>query len=335
MRNCFLLFASSVIAVVLAGGVVLVGWQRPAVAVFPGTNGAIAFAKVVSHNEGGQDSHIVRMRTDGSQKKNLSQGPSPYHIGPNWSADGKKIVLIGEFIEEPNGCCKIDVFWMNADGSGVTNLTNSVADESDAAFFPDHHRIVFVRDGDLYEMTVDDNGSPLQEAQLTTSTALERAPAVSPYGARIAFERGDLGSQELYVMRAKPESAANTPVRITRNDTYDADPDWSPSGTSLAFASDRDGLTRIWKMKPKPSGPTNRPVMLTVSDNAWDRHPTWSPDGKKIAFARLTDPGAYDIYKKSSDGTGPTVNLTKGMCSMGSSSSSHASCVAPSWRPAP
>ena len=325
MRNGVHLFASLVIAVVLAGGVVLVGWQRPAVAVFPGTNGAIAFTKVVSHDEGGQDAHIVRMRPDGSQKRNLSQGPSPYHVEPNWSADGKKIVFIGE----PNDCCeKTDVFWMNADGSGVTNLTNSAADESDAAFFPNHHRIVFVRDGDLYEMTVDDNGSPLQEAQLTTSTALERAPAVSPYGARIAFERGDLGSQELYVMRAEPESAANTPVRITRNDAYDADPDWSPSGTRLAFASDRDGLTRIWKMKPKPSGPTNRPVMLTAAENAWDTEPTWSPDGKKIAFERDNDEHNRNIYKKSSDGTGPTINLS--MCTW-----EYATCGAPSWRPSP
>lgn len=57
-----------------------------------------------------------------------------------------------------------DIYVMNADGSGVRNLTRSAADEHTVTWSPDGRKIAFVRslDGgnssDIYVMNADDSG---------------------------------------------------------------------------------------------------------------------------------------------------------------------------------
>jgi TolB protein len=102
---------------------------------------------------------------------------------------------------------------MNADGSGVTRLTNNpglAAGVPDApAWSPDGTRIAFVgvpsgRRPDIYVMNAD--GSGLRN--LTNTAAQDYSPAWSPDGTRIAYEYGgstDRGLQtlgDIYVMNA-------------------------------------------------------------------------------------------------------------------------------------
>jgi Tol biopolymer transport system component len=80
------------------------------------------------------------MNPDGTGRKNpTNSGTSD--IDPEWSPDGSKIAFASrrEFR-------KYEIYSMNRDGTGVTNLTNSryVAEE-EPAYSPDGTKIAFMR----------------------------------------------------------------------------------------------------------------------------------------------------------------------------------------------
>ncbi len=91
-----------------------------------------------------------------------------------WSPDGRRIA----FVSDRDGLGEIYV--MNADGSGQTNLTNNPADDLDPAWSPDGKRITFAseRDGDyeIYVMNADGSG----QTRLTDNPAHDAGSHWSP-----------------------------------------------------------------------------------------------------------------------------------------------------------
>ena len=89
---------------------------------------------IVFSTGGGSISFI---NADGSGLRTLtSQGTNKL---PKWSPDGRSIL----FISDRDG--NDDVWVMNPDGVGATNLTNSAIDEQRAVWSPDGSRVAFVR----------------------------------------------------------------------------------------------------------------------------------------------------------------------------------------------
>ena len=86
------------------------------------------------------------MNADGSGRSSLVEHRQTGD-NPDWSPDGKKIAF-----EAGNGYS--DIFVMNADGTGQTNLTNNPAanDADDPYWSPDGKRIVFASGVDDYEI---------------------------------------------------------------------------------------------------------------------------------------------------------------------------------------
>ena len=74
----------------------------------------------------------------------------------------------------------IEIYVMNADGSGQTNLTNNSALDGGPSWSPDGSRIAFVsaRDGnpEIYVMNADGSGL----TRLTDNPALDIGPVWSP-----------------------------------------------------------------------------------------------------------------------------------------------------------
>ena len=89
----------------------------------------------------------------------------------------------GKIAFETNRDGNFEIYSMNPDGSGQTNLTNNPADDTIPAWSPDGTKIAFTsfRDGnpEIYSMNADGSG----QTRLTNSPALASPPG-RPMGAR-------------------------------------------------------------------------------------------------------------------------------------------------------
>jgi TolB protein len=269
---------------------ILAGSAAPAGAVFPGSNGAIAFIRF---------ERLLRMEADGSGVERLASGAA----NPAWAADGARIAFSGR---RRSG--RTDIFVVDADGSGATALTRfRPGFNLTPSWSPDGSTIVFRHNDeegdDLY--TVSSDGSAL--TRLTTSPRIvESAPEWSPDGSRILFSRvrarSPLAEEELYIMNADGSGL----VRLTDNGVPDFQPSWSPDGTRIVFVRESSTLgAKAFAMNADGSAATR------LTDDAIEEFwPSFSPDGTRIVVARCVD-FSCDLVMLDPDGSDP-VALTHG-----------------------
>ena len=134
----------------------------------------------------------VASRT-GSGRTAITAGPD---YSPSWAPDGRRIAFVRLAADRTSS----DIFVTNADGTGVTNLTNTPSvDEWSPDWSPDGHRIAFftARGAARHVSVMDADGSR------TRTIAQGDEPAWSPGARRIAFT-GSLrgGATAIFVMRA-------------------------------------------------------------------------------------------------------------------------------------
>jgi hypothetical protein len=188
------------------------------------------------------------------------------------------------------------IFFMQSDGSRVTRVTNSSANDWLPAWSPDRTRIAFSSDrtgaAEIYVMKAD--GSAV--TNLTRhDPAQDHSPAWSPDGTQIAFVSTRSGDTDVWVMNAD----GSNPVNLTRSAGYNGQPSWSPDGKRIAFSSGRNGALDIYVMDADGS---NRKRLTT--DGARESSPAWGPDGR-IAFQSTKD-GNDEIYLIDADGSHET-----------------------------
>lgn len=259
------------------------------------------------HAELRSEIHIINL--SGVEQASTS---SSYDKNPVWASDGRMAFTSFRDVN-------YEIYTMNADGSGQTNLTHNPAYDADPAWSPNGRRIAFVsnRDdnGEIYVMNSDGSGL----SRLTHNTVSDTHPVWSPDGRWIAYVSDEGGNNEIYVISADGAGQVN----LTNDPTDDTDPVWSPDGMQLAFASYRSGNSEIYVVDiPDPVLPDNLPTPVNLTQNAaYDWNPVWSPDGKRLAFISDRD-GNFEIYLMNADGSGQT-NLTQ----------NPAADTDPIWRP--
>lgn len=101
-------------------------------------------------------SAIALINVDGSQQRYLTSEDSPFEMEATWSPDGDRIAFVSATDFRTNDGT---IYVMNADGSGVAQLTTGPSDNRQPAWSPDGTQIAFSsnRDGnwEIYVMNAD------------------------------------------------------------------------------------------------------------------------------------------------------------------------------------
>jgi Tol biopolymer transport system component len=223
---------------------------------------------------------IYLMNADGSEHRPLTRPPTADgKESLAWSPDGRKLLFLVDFKNAPRCAFCSRLYVLNADGSGLRDLTRKLGGSrpgagpaSDPVWSPDGQKIAFVRSNTrvgIYVASVD--GSGLRN--LTPNpVGVYAAPAWSPDGRKLAFVSDRDGNSEVYVMNADGSGQRN----VTRNPAFDADPAWSPDGRSIAFRSTRDGNPEIYVMNADGSGQRN--LTRSPATEGWF---AWAPGRSK------------------------------------------------------
>ena len=148
-----------------------------------------------------------------------------------------------------------EIYSMNADGSGQTNLTDNPASDVHPALSPDGTKVAFAtnRDGNYEIYVMDADGS--SQTRLTTEAANDYQPDWSPDGAKLAFTSERDGIRQIYVMNADGTSEINLSNNLSKSDEL---PHWSPDGGKIAFSRSlgADGNGEIYVMNADGTGQT-------------------------------------------------------------------------------
>jgi Tol biopolymer transport system component len=111
-----------------------------------------------------------------------------------------------------------------------------------------------------------------------------RTLALSPDGARVAFDRADPQNpttRNIWLY----EFARGVTTRFTFDSGYDANPVWSSDGSRIVFGSSRGGLGAVqFNLYEKPSDLTGEDELLFQLAGSGEVPSSWSPDGRFLLY---------------------------------------------------
>ncbi len=285
-------------------------------------------------------SNIWRVNADGTGLAPLTHATAARadSAQPQWSPDGTKVVFVSrrnlDGTDAPSVNDTYNIWRMNADGTGLTPLTNTIAYGADGwmpQWSPDGSKLVFNSsrrlDGtdapganftfNIWLMSANGTGlTPLTNA--TAARADSAGYQWSPDGSKVVFDSSrrldgtDAPNTNFTynIWRVNADGTGLMPLtNLTAARADSAGPQWSPDGSKVVFDSFRrlDGTdapnanftSNIWLMNADGTG--RAPLTTATALGVVSLEPRWSPDGSKVVF-RST---------RKLDGTdAPSANVT-------------------------
>jgi TolB protein len=261
----------------------------------PGANGHLLVASGHRH-----EMALFTIRPRGGDRLLLQFGNEQ---GAAYSPDGTKIAFMNNYDGDYEICV------MNADGTGIKQLTKNSSFDGYPGWSPDGTKIAFTsnRDGDLDIWVM--NADASEQTNITNWDPWnDDAPRWSPDGRWIAIETDQYGG--VTPMLITPDGTLQATIGSVRYTTwFDS---WSPDGKSLLVDSNREGDYDIFRYDIPGTAPLQwellQPPKIVSDDSAVEGPAIWSPDGKQIALSSNRD-GDFEVYLMNADG-GPQRQLT-------------------------
>ncbi len=249
-----------------------------------GGSGILAF---VSERDGNPEIYVMALDGSGLERLTFSDADD---LSPRFSPDGAQIAFRAN-----RDAIRPALYLMNADGSRQRALVSDGRFNEFPAWWPDGSRLLFDSDalGPFQIFSFELASGIVTPLLPETPTADDAVAAVSPDGARIAFQSRRGG--DAYQIYTVGSGGADL-VRLTFTSARNDHPAWSPDGRTLAFVSERSGRRELFLMNA--DGTDQRALVVDQGDI---RLPRFSPDGRWIVFSSNRD-GDFDLYLVSVDG---------------------------------
>jgi Tol biopolymer transport system component len=294
---------------ILTGVVVLATllFASPAWATFPGANGQIVFAALPTPGAPGKQ--IYTIEPNGTNLRQLTHLDGNANT-PHWSPDGTRIAFE---LDHPTGEPSCSLILMNADGSGLTDLTgNRNGCEAAPSFSPDGSRIVFERFDDITNIDAiwSMNLSGADRHLITTGTGSGVTnPEVSPDGTMLSFV--DFNGQD-FGQALFTAGIDGTGLRQLTPFTLDVGikQSWAPDGSRIALTphANFDDHFSPNVATINPDGSDLRYLTHYDAGGVAAFTGSYSPDGQWIVFRlQSKSTSTFGLFKMWPDGTQRTL----------------------------
>jgi len=207
----------------------------------------------------GSERDIYRLDTETGEIANLTADSPVWDSAPAWSPDSRLIAFVSDRAGSGKG---LDNIWvMPPDGSNPRNVTNSAWEDVSPSWSPDGSWIIFYRwsvneeDADgmtagVWLVRTDGSDEQLLVGMGGLLAGLD-PPAWSPDGRYIAYQVGDPGNADIYVLSLE----GGEPVNVSNMDGHDYDASWSADSESLIFTHEAEDTIYLYASLPDGSAP--------------------------------------------------------------------------------
>jgi Tol biopolymer transport system component len=141
-------------------------------------------------NDGGSDHNLVVARTDGTQSTVIAphiETGMPLQI--SWSPDGARLLFAAEDSSDMQSSTS-DLFIINADGTGMQNLTSDTLDQICSAWSPDGSKIAYTQGPGTYDLWIMNADGSGRKVLIGGTTGAEFYPEWSTDSRKILFTEG-------------------------------------------------------------------------------------------------------------------------------------------------
>lgn len=259
---------------------------------------------VFSRGPSGSENIFIKDLGSGTETQ-LTPGGTGRNRYAAFSPDGAKVVFSSDRVTGTNPTGDREIFSMNVDGSGVTQLTTNVEDDSHPRYSPNGTRVAYAtgvftaganQDIATIDSTLGDGGGV---TQVTTSSNFNYHPAYSPDGSQIAYVT-DLPppSTSLHI-NTTSSTPPGAPTTVSHNFLQMEGPVYSADGSFIFFRAAQTGAPPfnygLFVTNANGTSVSDFTLLFDFASPADEGRPAISMTTGMIAFSSDTA-GSNNIY---------------------------------------